>query len=216
MYDLLMNLPLFKGISRDHLSELLEKTHADFANFKPGSVIYESEENCGLITFLLKGNVEENVFLANDICISQTIGCGALTGSESLFGWSTCRFSSWYAITDVSVLRISKEEYINILLSDKIYLINYLNLLSLRSQRIRSVISTVSDPVKRWITLLLATFTDASASNIQISLHPEALSTLSGIPTDTIITHFRDLNDSNLIQTKDNLILIKDRRKFFN
>ena len=57
MYDLLMQLPMFQGVSVDQMTHILEVIPFDFRTYKVGEVILSGGDSCPGTTFLLSGRV---------------------------------------------------------------------------------------------------------------------------------------------------------------
>ena len=57
MYETIMSLPLFKGISRQQVSTFLEKTHVQFINYNPGERIVSVGDACTHIRYIISGEV---------------------------------------------------------------------------------------------------------------------------------------------------------------
>ena len=57
MYDLLMQLPVFQGISVEHMTHILEVIPFDFRTHKVGEIILSGGDLCPGTTFLLSGRV---------------------------------------------------------------------------------------------------------------------------------------------------------------
>lgn len=190
MYDTIMELPLFKGIGVDQLSALLEKTSLEFLNFEPSSLIFEKQQPVNSIDFILKGSVKvSHVNDENDVVIEESIGKGNMIGANHMYGLQTKYNAIITAETPVSLLRITKEQYRRILLSDEIYLINYLNYLSAGVQRASSyllskrnfgvetaiglIIKNLISPMAEEVSLIgsdvsLSSFLNVSLSDFQV------------------------------------------------
>ena len=58
LYDKLLALPLFQGLSRDDLSRIVEQTPFEFKVFKVQDIIVKEDTPCDNMVFLLDGMVE--------------------------------------------------------------------------------------------------------------------------------------------------------------
>lgn len=201
MYELIMDFPLFKGISREQVSELVEKNCVLFESRKAGESIVKSGEVCSQIRFIVKGKARMTTCSPErKIAISQTIEKGAVVGADSLFGWNTCYVSDVYAITDLSSLVFNKEQYIKLLKLNDIYLLNYLNYLSLNVHMARYSVreypsNTVSGLIGRW----LLTATRQSGANIMIHITMSDLVKITGIREDLVEKEISELELRELV-----------------
>ena len=57
IYQTLMQLPLFQGVSRSKLLELVEKTRFHFLKYEEGEKVITRSESCSHLKFLLSGSL---------------------------------------------------------------------------------------------------------------------------------------------------------------
>lgn len=186
MYETIMELPLFKGIGEEQLSLLLEKTSVEFLKFEEGTTIAEPEETVRSVDFILNGRVRQTYKLVNyAIEIDEILSRGAVIGALHLFGMETNYTSYCVATSRVSIMRISKADYMNILLSDKIYLLNFVNYLSAASQKTPSFMRNVNLPsIGRSLKTLAFTFTSRRAETVMIAGEDSILAQYCGVSVD--------------------------------
>lgn len=136
MYEKIMELPLFKGISREQVSLFLEKTSVEFMNFQEGETIVKQGEQVRKIWFVIKGRIMKLFrFKYFSVVITEIEKAGNVIGAENLFGMATTYSQEIRAAEDVTIMGFSKEQYIKLLRTDGIYSLNFLNFLSARAQR---------------------------------------------------------------------------------
>lgn len=206
MYEMIMDFPLFKGISRDHVSMLLERNHVVFKSYEPESTIFEVGETCRQIAFLVQGNVEvTRVSSDNGTKISFTLSPGAVIGADALFGWDTSFASEIKALTKTSLLTFTKEEYLRLLSSDDIYLINALNYLSRGLQWARmAAIDFNGNSLPDMLCRLVLSLTDRQSRDIKVTFR-RALSASDKESCDA-------LSREGLLSLDNNTVSIPDVR----
>ena len=178
-----MELPLFKGIGEDQLSLMLEKTSVEFFKFEEGDVICEADENVTALNFILGGRVRLTYELDNfKIGVDEILSRGAVIGATHLFGLDTTFSSTCVALGRVSLMRIGKAQYMNILQSDRIYMLNFVNYLSAATQRMPSLMKKVKEPsVNRMLTTLANTFVSRLAETVMVAGDDKELARYCGI-----------------------------------
>ena len=135
MYEILMDLPLFQGVSRDKLSELIEKTPFHFLKYSDGEEIVALGDVCTHIKFVISGEVQMDLPCRNlRVKVSQVLSSPNVIGHDYLFGRKTIYPYNVISHGECGILQISKPDFINILHSDNIFLFNILNMLSRNSQ----------------------------------------------------------------------------------
>lgn len=58
MYDKLLQLPLFQGISKFDFTDILEKVKIHFNKYEPGSCLVKQDTPCNQLIFVLDGEVQ--------------------------------------------------------------------------------------------------------------------------------------------------------------
>ena len=130
-YIKFLQLPLFQGLNKKSLTEFIEKIKFNFKTYYSSEIIAQQGTSCQKLIFILDGLVTkssaspENLFNIEEIINSQNI-----IEITSLFGLCTNYNSTYIAKTDVNVLIIDKNYLLDYLLEDKIFKLNFLNILS--------------------------------------------------------------------------------------
>ena len=135
MYDKLLKLPLFQGLSKNDLTVILEKVKVEFRSYSPKEYIIKQQTPCTELVFLLDGKVRACVTdttykfsLCEEICEQLIIE------PYSLFGMRPFFTATYRAETEVNTLVLKKEYILPLLCKYDIFNLNYINLLSNRAQ----------------------------------------------------------------------------------
>ena len=121
MFDKLLTLPLFQGISKQSLSQLVEKYPFHFLKYKKGDTIIEQGDVCTHMRFVVSGSV--NVVIESSktkVELNQTLDAPEVIAPDYLFGRTTEYPCNVIANEDCGVLQIQKTDYIEMLQSEKI------------------------------------------------------------------------------------------------
>ena len=111
-------------------------------------------------------------------------------------------------------MRFGKSQYLNLLLSDEIYLFNYLNYLSLRAQRgTDSIGMLTSGTLLGILAFWLNTETETYADDIRIRVKTANIQTLTNLPPTKIKAELKAMTDIGLIECSDSMIKIRSRQK---
>lgn len=216
MYELIMDLPLFKGVSKDHVSQFLEKTNVGFANYEPGDLIFEQGDDVTMIRFVISGRVKIIHPLGRPrLCVEETCGKGRVLGAERLFGMSTGYSFRALAVGKVSIMEFSKEQYMNLLLSDRIYMLNFFNYLSLRAQRpIEAVSDYVDGDISSRLKILVAVMTVPQSEDIVLAASDVALAEYCGVSVEAFSEWKEQMARDGVIKHDSKGIIIRSRREF--
>ena len=170
MYELLMQLPVFQGVSTEQLTGIIEKIPFSFSQYEPGEMIMMKGEECSSMTFILSGTVRtETPTFGNKVKIFQEFEGPYTMPFYNLFGAETHLHDTLVAVSRVGVMQLDKTNVLNVLQQNPILLINSMNMLCTNAQKQHKAMdfSGENDPVMRLASWMLA-FTERKAQNITI------------------------------------------------
>lgn len=220
MYETIMDLPLFKGTSHVQISDFLEFTHLNFLRYEENELIVKGGTPCHDLVFLLSGSASVEVPVLNgQATVHIILGLGSVIGANHLFGMHTDYPDDVRALETTSVMQIMKHQYLELLKTDNIYLINYLNYLSYRAQSHHEMLSQLPTlTIGNWLTLLAQHYADRISLACYLTVdEAELLSRFNLIP-DQLDSTLNHLIDNDIIQdvianATKLTIIFSDRRK---
>ena len=144
MYDTLLSLPLFQGMSQTDFNSLLQKIRLDFIRYEDGDVIIEKGNRCGSLAFLINGTVESSRSgMDGNFTFSELIEAPFLIEPYSMFGRAGSYQRTYTAIGSCSFLMVDKQYIYTELGKYNICRMNLLNILSGRVQQLDSHLWTL-------------------------------------------------------------------------
>ncbi len=109
MYENLMGLPLFNGVSYNRISEIVGGTRLAFLKFLPGEKIVMAGDPCTRLMFVIGGKVRLSIRNSSDrFIVSRTLEAPSVISPDFLFGRNTLFPASVTAIDTVSIMEIEK------------------------------------------------------------------------------------------------------------
>lgn len=131
MYDMLMRLSLFQGMSQTHLFEVIEQAKFHFRKVGNHETAFSQGEWCDQLTFLMGGELVATTQAPNaEFSLEETIGPCSIIEPYSLFGKHPLYKATYTARVEASLLSIDKQYVYTLLESYEIFRINFFNLLS--------------------------------------------------------------------------------------
>lgn len=203
MYETIMNLPLFKGLSHEQVSSFLEKTHIKFSKYSDREKIISAGERVKEIKCLISGQMRLSYNLGNDNCfrLTELRRNHEVLGADRLFGMDTTYGFDAYAVGNVSTMEFSKEQYQNLLNAGSIYLINYLNFLSYGAQ-VR--FNIFSDYPKGGVAVncarLIRTYCSRNSENITFYFNHQDFAQFCDMDPDSFNREIAYLESSGIIR----------------
>lgn len=142
-FEILLSLPLFQGMGRRDMDELLSKTKFHFQKFVAGNIIRKETAPCNDILFLTKGELKVSHGSENNkVIFHEILKAPVDLGIENLFGISQYHTRTITAQTDVQMFTIAKEFVTGILLTYEVFRFNVLGILCSRLQRADRILWT--------------------------------------------------------------------------
>ena len=127
---MLMRMPLFQGMSRSELFEIIEQAVFHFRKVSDGRVVAEQGEQCHQLTFLMAGElVGETCIPDARLTFSETFTPYTAIETHSLFGRNPAYKATYRARGEVSLLGIDKRYVYTLLGSYEVFRINLINML---------------------------------------------------------------------------------------
>lgn len=215
MYEILMGLPLFQGVSHAKISELIEKIKFHFLKYLNNEQIIEANDPCRNLKFLISGKVQLEILNQNKrIRVFETISAPNVIGVEYMFGRNTIYPYKVCAAPDAGILQIEKADYLNILQSDTVFLFNMLNYLSRNSQTpMEAVLSLTSGSIAERFAFWITSLTYRDATEIRIISKQKDMYTMLGVQRSSFMNTLASLKEHEILDYSPNEILIKDRNK---
>jgi CRP-like cAMP-binding protein len=211
--DILLQTPIFQGVSKSKLTTCLEKHCVEFLKFQAGETIVAVGEEFTHIKFLISGkliNVTANKAL--NLQVVELYSAPSLISGNYIFGIETHSICASIAQTDVGVMQIAKEDFLELLRKEQIFMINYLNLLSARSQSYYHTMLSIStgeldERFAQWVLLL----THKKAEEISLSIRLDEMAKLLGDSRENLQLMLRDLKKKKFLTFSENEIKILNR-----
>lgn len=209
MYDTLLSLPLFQGMSQTDFNSLLQKIRLDFIRYEDGDVIIEKGNRCGSLAFLINGTVESSRSgIDGNFTFSELIEAPFLIEPYSMFGRAGSYQRTYTAIGSCSFLMVDKQYIYTELGKYNICRMNLLNILSGRVQQLDSHIWSLDGmSLRERIIRFIKGLSDIQSGQKRLAIKMNDLATLMDA---TRLNVSRELNALE----KDGLISLRRKEIF--
>ncbi len=211
--DTLLETPIFQGVSKAKLTTCLEKHCVEFFKYTPGQMVVWEDAPFTHIKFLISGkvmNITSNK--ADNLLVKEVFSAPSLISGNYIFGIETRSICKTVAHTEVGVMQIKKDDFLELLRKEQIFMINYLNFLSARSQTYFNTMRSIStgelnERLAQWVLLL----THKKAEEIVLNIRLDDMARLLGDSRDNLLNVLQDLKKKKLLIYSENEIKIIDR-----
>lgn len=214
IYELLAGIPLFSGVTKETMTRMVGSTKFHFLKYQPGERMIEPGDPCTHIKFLISGTARVSIANADGrFTVSQTLVAPDVIAPEYVFGRHTNYPCLVTAIQPAGILQIDKSEYLKILNSDHIFLINYLNMLSTNAQKaVDGVLAVAAGSLEERIAFWIVALTQRGGTDIVLSCRHRDLYSLFGVQRSSFIATLDSMKQKGVIDYRQNEISVVDRR----
>lgn len=216
--DTLKTLPLFNGVSRERMTEVVGNSRLHFVKYSLGQTVIGPAAECNNLLFLLSGQLRlHSVSADGNFTIEQTLTAPNVVLPDFLFGRETQYPCTATALTAVNIVKISKPEYLRILKMDDIFMFNFLNHLSAGSQHtFTGLLNALGDNPEARLECIIRSLTLNGATDIVMSCTRGSIyETLSIRPEDLEKT-LRALSDKGILSFTETRVAISNRQRILN
>ena len=210
MYDTLLSLPLFQGMSQADFNSLLQKIRLDFVRYEEGSTIITAGERCKSFAFLINGTVESTrEGMDGNLIFMEQIDAPCLIEPYSMFGRMGSYQRTYSAMTACSFLMVDKQYIYTELGKYNICRMNLLNILSGRVQQLDSHVWTLqgTDLRGRMIRFIKG-LSDVQTGTKKLCVKMNDLATLMDATRLNVSRELNTLEADGLISLRRKEILI--------
>ena len=136
MFDTLLELPLFQGLSRDDLTRILESTHLGFDTLRIGTTFIRQDDSCKGLTFIIEGRVCQNTFSADRTwSVDEQLDARRLIGLDVLYGSTRTHRHTYTTLSPTRLLRMDKRTAGALIGYFEVFRLNVLNHLTTQAIR---------------------------------------------------------------------------------
>ena len=213
MYEILMGLPLFKGVSHDKISEIVEKAKFHFLKYTEGNPIINAHEPCTHIKFVISGSVRSTISNSDGrFKVSQTLHAPCVIAPEFLFGKAPFYPNSVFALEPTGVLQISKNDYMKILATTEIFMYNFQTTLSMSAQKVvEGILSITAGSLEERIAFWIISLTQKGGQDIALTCKARDLYALFGVQRTSFIATLESMKQRGIIGYDNQEIRIHSR-----
>lgn len=218
IYDILMTLPLFKGVSRERINSIAGTTKFHFLKYLPGETIVQPGEVCTHVKFVISGKARVSIANVGErFVVSQTLEAPDVISPDFLFGPSTVYPCRVVAYDTVGILQIAKADYVNILCQDRVFLYNFLNVLATNAQKgVDGILSFTTGTLDERLAYWIIALTQKSGKNITLTCKQRDLYSLFGVQRSSFMAMLDSMKERGYLDYQPGVIQFTDRAMLFN
>jgi CRP-like cAMP-binding protein len=213
-YNQLSGAPLFKGLSGDAIESVLKVTPFRLRNFKNGSLIAQSGETVTALMIIVNGAAKgEMVDESGRVIKIEDVPAPGALAAAFVFGSSNRFPVNVVAISDVEILSFEKPDFLKLLKNNDIILVNYLNMISNRSQFLSEKIKFLNfKTIKGKLAHFIIQRADKDKTAITFDMTQADLADFFGVARPSVARALGELEQEGFIDASGKNIRILDRK----
>ncbi|WP_321317408.1 Crp/Fnr family transcriptional regulator [Labilibaculum sp.] len=215
LFQQLSQSPVFRGISPDEMENLLIDSQYQIKKFSKGDMLAFREDRCENLMIVLKGSVKGEMLdpsgksiKIEDIMAPYPIASAFLFGQRNQFPVNVT------ANEEVEVFYLSKTSVIEMFQKNKVFLTNYLNSISNRSQFLANKLmflnfKTIKGKLANYILKLSA----PDKTEITLPKSQAEMALFFGVTRPSFARSLKEMEQEGLIETNRREIKILNKQQ---
>jgi len=214
MEDIICKLEVnefFKDLTAEEIKNLICNTSYSIKSYKKGEIIANEEDECSSLGFVLDGVVEiQRIYLSGKQIILKRLSNGDVFGEALVFSKKSNYPSTVIAISECSILFISRTDILKLCTRDERVLGNFMAALSNKILMLNSKIKTIAfKSIKhKVINYILEQVKVQKSYTIKLKESKEEIASSLGIPRPSLSRELMNLRDLEYIEFDRNIIKI--------
>ncbi|HEX2970637.1 MAG TPA: Crp/Fnr family transcriptional regulator [Bacteroidales bacterium] len=212
-YNILSQSPLFKNMSADDIELTLSHSRSKVRKYKEGSFVYSCGEQVNALAIVVSGYVKGEMtdFTGRVIKIEDIKAAGAIAPAF-MFGKNNRYPVNVIAVVDTEVLIIDKPDFLSLLNENNLLLVNFLDMISNRSQFLSDKIRFLSfKTIKSKLAQYILELAGQNKTEVRLDRTQNDLADYFGVARPSVGRALGDLEESGIIETNGKNITILKR-----
>ena len=213
-YNLLSTAPIFKGLAPSEIERMLSEVPFNTLKFQPGTMIFQTGEQVNSLILVTDGMVKgEMVDYAGRVIKIEDVPAPGAIASAFIYGKANQFPVNVMAVSEVELLLIGKSDFLKLLMRNDTLLVNFLNMISNRSQFLSEKIKFLNFKTIRG---KLANYILQKAGKdtifISLGMNQNEIADFFGVARPSVARALRDLEDEGYIEAKGKNIRLIDKK----
>ena len=214
-YAQLSGAPLFKGLSNRDIELILSSLPYRIRKFKTGTLISQSGEPVDSLMIVINGAVKgEMVDDTGRVIKIEDIPAPGAVATAFIFG-NRNRFPvNVVAISDGEIMSIEKTDFLKLLMRNDIVLVNFLNMISNRSQFLSEKIKFLNfKTIKGKLAHYILQKAEKDRNNIILDMTQNDLADFFGVARPSVSRALGELEQAGFIEASGkNVSILRQKR----
>jgi len=211
---LLSRSPLFKGLSPSDTEKAVASVPYRVRRFNAGSMIAQSGEQVESFCIILQGKVKaEMVDFAGKVIKIEDLSAPDALASAFIFGKNNRYPVNVVAVTELELLQIRKTDFLKFLKSDDTLLVNFLDMISSRSQFLSEKIKFLNfKTIRSKLAHYILQNTGADGISVNLKMTQNDLADYFGVARPSVARTLGELEAEGYIVSRGKNVTILNKK----
>jgi CRP-like cAMP-binding protein len=217
-YSKLRDAPLFNGLNATEIESIISGVPHRIKKFQGGLLISQSGEPVNSLLIVLSGVVKgEMLDYAGKVIKIEDIPAPGALASAFIFGGKNRFPVNVIAVTDGELLIIEKPDFLKLLMNRDVILINFLDMISNRSQFLSEKIKFLNfKTIKGKLAHYILQRAGKELTSITLGKTQNDLADFFGVARPSVARAIKELEQANYLEAKGKKIKILDKEGLAN
>jgi CRP-like cAMP-binding protein len=214
-FSILSRSPLFSGLSADEAEKVLKDVPYKIRKFRAGSLIAQSDEQVNSFMLVIEGvakgemvDYTGRVIKIEDIPAPHTLASAFLFGNIKRFPVNVS------AVSDTTLMIIGKDDFLKLLIKNERILVNFLDMISNRSQFLSEKIKFLNfKTIREKLAQFILQKTSIEKSSFRLGMNQADLAEYFGVARPSLARALKELEDDGMIEARGKEIRVLERKR---
>lgn len=211
----MLKSPLFRNLSAEEIETMLSETPCRIKKYRAGSMIAQSGEQVNSFMMVLKGTVKgEMVDYSGKVIKIEDVAAPGAPAAAFLFGRNNRFPVNVISVSDSEILTIEKPGFLKLLMKNDMVLVNYLDMISNRSQFLSEKIRFLSfRTIKSKLAQYILRLSAGSRTKIRLDRTQNDLADFFGVARPSVARALSEMESDGIIVAAGKDIEIVDLKR---
>jgi CRP/FNR family transcriptional regulator, dissimilatory nitrate respiration regulator len=211
----LVQSPLFRGLTSEEIEKLIVSIPKKIRKFKSGTLVAQSGEKVTSLMVVISGMVSsEMVDYSGRVIRIEDIPAPGSLAPAFIFGGRNMFPVNVIAVTDTELMIIDKPDFLSLLGMNEKILVNFLNMISDRSQFLSEKIKFLNfKTIKGKLAQLILQKAGEDKSSIILDMTQNDIADFFGVARPSVARALGEMEEEGILEVKAGRITILERKR---
>lgn len=212
MFDTILNLPLFQGLTQEDVTNIVGHVKFNFVRVEEGETLFSAGSTCDYLCFLLRGQIEKvTAHPKKEFIIYEKYQAPYLFEPDRFFGLHNSYQSDYIALSQCNVLKVKKIYVLNELFNYDVFRMNFAGIVCSRAQAFaEKVWRQMPAELEERVCCFLLNYFDTPRGEKKVNIKMTDLAAFLGTSRLNISKALKSLAERELLQIRRSEIIVPD------